>query len=95
MEFLTEDADDEIKYSRIQDKDSHYEAIELYLNLLREKGSGELGSHSESNHESVEPSPEESSQPKGKNSSIIQINNQKIRNGAVNPKILPLQCSKK
>ena len=47
LEFLTEDADDEIKYSRIQDKDSHYEAIELYVNLLRQKGSGEMGSHSE------------------------------------------------
>lgn len=53
LAFLTDDADDEIKYSRIQDKESHYEAIELYISLLSEnvndkKMSLDDGSRSES-----------------------------------------------
>lgn len=33
--FLEEAAEDEIKYSKIQSKNSHYEAIEVYKELLR------------------------------------------------------------
>lgn len=35
LKFLKEDADDEIKESRIHDKDSHYEAVELYKCLFQ------------------------------------------------------------
>ena len=35
LEFLNEDAEEEVKYSRIHDKQSHYEAIELYKKLLQ------------------------------------------------------------
>lgn len=34
--FLTESAEDDVKYSRIQDKESHYEAINLYVRLIEE-----------------------------------------------------------
>ena len=34
LEFLISAAEEEIKYSRIHDKSSHYEAIELYKKLL-------------------------------------------------------------
>lgn len=40
LAFLTDDAEDQIKYSRIQDKQSHYEAIELYISLLTENCNG-------------------------------------------------------
>ena len=32
--FLTESAEDDVKYSRIQDKESHFEAISLYIRLI-------------------------------------------------------------
>ena len=35
LHFLIDDADEEVKYSRINDKESHYEAIELYTKLLQ------------------------------------------------------------
>lgn len=35
LEFLTEYAEMEIQSSRIQDKESHYEAIELYIDLIK------------------------------------------------------------
>ncbi len=36
MKFLVDDAYDEIKYSRIQDKESHYEALQIYKELLED-----------------------------------------------------------
>ena len=33
--FFTDDAGQEVKYSRINDKESHYEAIDLYIQLLQ------------------------------------------------------------
>ena len=34
VQFLTENAVEEIKYSRIKDKESHFQAVQLYLNLI-------------------------------------------------------------
>lgn len=39
--FLTESAQDEVNYSRIQDKESHYEAIALYAKLISENTNDE------------------------------------------------------
>ena len=35
LHFLIDDAESEVKSSRISDKDSHYEAIELYIKMLQ------------------------------------------------------------
>ena len=40
--FLIHDANEEVKYSRIHDKESHYEAIELYKKVLDEKGNSKI-----------------------------------------------------
>ena len=38
---MIDDADNDVKYSRINDKESHYEAIELYIKLLQNSFEGE------------------------------------------------------
>ena len=38
LEFLTQFAEIEVENSRIQDKESHYEAIQLYIELIMNKG---------------------------------------------------------
>ena len=43
LRFLLSDAGQEVKYSRINDKESHYEAIDLYIQLLQ-RTLGEEGS---------------------------------------------------
>ena len=43
LRFLLSDAGQEVKYSRINDKESHYEAIDLYIQLLQ-RSVGEEGS---------------------------------------------------
>ena len=37
LHFLTDDAHEEVKYSRINDKQSHFEAIQLYTKLLQKE----------------------------------------------------------
>ena len=34
LHFLVDNADEDVKHSRINDKESHYEAIALYISLL-------------------------------------------------------------
>ena len=35
LHFLIDDAREEVRYSRINDKESHYEAIELYIQFVQ------------------------------------------------------------
>jgi hypothetical protein len=58
LAFLEESAEDEIKYSRIQDKESHHEALQIYKGLLRKGESS--SSHSS---QAGSPSDDQSSQP--------------------------------
>lgn len=77
MAFLTDDAEDEIKYSRIQDKESHYEAIELYMSLMSDSRSGDRisewdNSRSVNQKEKHNMSSENSENENSENSSIYQ-----------------------
>ena len=47
LHFLIDDAHEEVKYSRINDKQSHYEAIELYVKLLKEESKAEIKNEGE------------------------------------------------
>ena len=47
LHFLIDDADEDVKHSQISDKQSHYEAIELYIRMLQISFDEEEGNNSE------------------------------------------------